>query len=73
MSSVFFVVFLVLFSNTPATETSPEGYPQMTLIQRHTDVDACKKAIEKLPLEPKEKEHLGCVRILKGNVKWVEA
>lgn len=70
--SAFYVIFLVLLAQTPATETHP-GFPQMTILEKHDTEHSCKKSIKTLDLTEKEKEGLLCVRVLKGDVNWVEA
>lgn len=70
--SAFYFVFLVLFSQTPATDTH-EGFPELILLEKHSDVKACEKAIERIGLNAEQKEKVGCVRILKGNSVMVEA
>lgn len=70
--SQFYFVFLVLFSQTPATETH-EGFPQLILLEKHEDVRACEKAIQRLGLDKEQQEKVGCVRILKGNAVMVDA
>lgn len=70
--NTIFLVFLVLFSQTPATETH-EGFPELILLEKHVDVRACEKAIERMGLTNEQKEKVGCVRILKGNAVMIGA
>lgn len=70
--SSFYIVFLILLSHTPATEGHP-GFPQMTILEKHDTESACKKSIKTLDLTAEQKESLLCMRVLKGDVKWVEA
>ncbi len=65
--SAFYLTFLVLFSSTP------EGLMQMTLLKQFDDVESCKHAVQMMPLSDEQKDQLGCVRVLKGNAKFVEA
>lgn len=76
--SSFYLVFLILLSHTSPTldaagkHTHP-GFPQMVILEKHETEHTCKKSIKALDLTDEQKEALLCVRILKGDVNWIES
>lgn len=70
--SMFYIVFLVILGQTPATETHA-GFPQMTILSKYPSTESCQKARKALTLDDKEMESVICVKILKSDAVVIEA
>lgn len=70
--SVFYIIFLVVMGQTPATD-SHAGFPQMTILQRYESTESCQKARKALTLDDKEMESVICVRMMKSDAAVIEA